>query len=160
MRSVSQRNELAKRSQTETCAQCHLLPRSQMYRNSHHPVRERKMACGSCHNPHGTISDALIIQQTINDNCLSCHADKRGPFLWEHAPVTEDCLNCHSPHGATRTAMLRVSVPRLCQQCHIPMGHPTNSYDPDSRFVLSRSCLNCHVNIHGSNHPSGNDFTR
>jgi len=160
MRSVSLRNELTKHSQTDTCAQCHLLPRSQMYRNSHHPVREGKMACGSCHNAHGTIADALIIQSTINDNCFSCHGDKRGPFLWDHAPAIEDCLSCHSAHGATRTGMLKVTVPRLCQQCHIPGGHPTDSYDPDDRFVLSKSCLNCHVNIHGSNHPSGNNLTR
>jgi hypothetical protein len=26
--------------------------------------------------------------------------------------------------------------------------------------VLGRSCSNCHVNIHGSNHPSGFAFTR
>jgi hypothetical protein len=64
---------------------------------------------------------------------------------------------------------LKVSKPRLCQQCHVETRHPTRPYGrepgPGSaitnlKYVLGRQCLNCHVNIHGSNHPSGFAFTR
>jgi hypothetical protein len=56
-----------------------------------------------------------------------------------------------------------VAKPRLCQQCHIESRHPTNPYGRDTgslKFVMGRACLDCHVNIHGSNHPSGFAFTR
>ena len=132
---------------------------AQMFRNAHMPVREGKMACGSCHNPHGTIADNLITDHTANDNCYRCHAEKRGPFLWEHAPVYENCMSCHDPHGTTRGSMLRASIPRLCQDCHTS-GHPASARTPDDRFVIGSSCLQCHQNVHGSNHPAGQQFTR
>jgi hypothetical protein len=59
--------------------------------------------------------------------------------------------------------MLKTSKPRLCQQCHVPTQHPTRPYGRDTaslKFVLGQSCLTCHVNIHGSNHPAGFAFTR
>jgi DmsE family decaheme c-type cytochrome len=159
MQAKSRSGMLAARHETEACAQCHLLPRSQTFRNAHMPVREGKMSCSSCHNPHGTVADSLIADHTINDNCYRCHAEKRGPFLWEHPPVYEDCTNCHHPHGSTRKSMLKLSLPRLCQQCHVS-GHGGSGRDPDSRFVVGSSCLQCHPNVHGSNHPSGDRFTR
>jgi formate-dependent nitrite reductase cytochrome c552 subunit len=52
--------------------------------------------------------------------------------------------------------------PLLCQQCHAPAGHPSGAYTSEdidnnfsNRFLLGRSCLNCHSQVHGSNHPSG-----
>jgi DmsE family decaheme c-type cytochrome len=128
------------------------------------PLREGKMTCSSCHNPHGTVTPALLKENSTNETCYACHAEKRGPFLWEHPPVTENCTNCHDPHGSNHERMLKVAKPRLCQQCHIETLHPTRPFGRDTaaslKFVLGRSCSNCHVNIHGSNHPSGSAFTR
>lgn len=152
-----------KRAQTEVCNQCHLQRKAQLMRSSHMPLREGKMTCTSCHNPHGTVSQSLLKEASINDTCFTCHAEKRGPFLWQHAPQNESCLNCHDPHGSNHERMLKVAKPRLCQQCHNETQHPTNPYgrnDASLKFVLGRQCLNCHVNIHGSNHPSGFAFTR
>ena len=39
---------------------------------------------------------------SVNEQCYTCHTEKRGPFLWEHAPVRESCLNCHTPHGSNQ----------------------------------------------------------
>jgi DmsE family decaheme c-type cytochrome len=159
MKAVSRQGLLAARTETKTCGTCHAVVRSQLYRNAHMPVREEKMSCSSCHNSHGTIADALISDHTVNDNCYRCHAEKRGPFLWEHSPVYENCLNCHKPHGSTRHAMLTVSQPRLCQQCHAT-GHGGLARSAEDRVVIGRSCLQCHEAVHGSNHPSGSGFTR
>ena len=161
MKNVSRNAQLSRSSEAETCAQCHLIQRSRMYRNAHMPVRptEAKMSCGSCHNPHGTVADKLISDHTVNDNCYRCHAEKRGPFLWEHPPVYESCLNCHDPHGTTRAGMLHLSLPRLCTQCHVS-GHPGQPRSPSHRFVVGKSCLHCHVNVHGSNHPAAQGLTR
>jgi DmsE family decaheme c-type cytochrome len=121
------------------------------------------MTCTSCHNPHGSVSPSLLKEVSVNDTCFTCHAEKRGPFLWQHAPQNESCMNCHDPHGSNHERMLKVAKPRLCQQCHNERTHPTVPYGRDAaslKFVLGRQCLNCHVNIHGSNHPSGFAFTR
>jgi DmsE family decaheme c-type cytochrome len=121
------------------------------------------MSCTSCHNPHGGVTPQLLKENSVNETCYTCHAEKRGPFLWEHAPVTESCTSCHQPHGSNHEAMLKVTKPRLCQQCHIETRHPTRPYGNDlasKKFVLGRACNSCHVNIHGSNHPSGFAFTR
>ena len=40
-------------------------------------------------------------RNSVNETCYTCHAEKRGPFLFEHAPVRENCLNCHDPHGSS-----------------------------------------------------------
>ncbi len=163
MENVSPKNQLAKETVIETCGSCHIQKRAQQMRSSHMPLREGKMTCTSCHNPHGTVTPALLKEPSVNETCYTCHAEKRGPFLWEHAPVIESCTNCHDPHGSNHENMLKESKPRLCQECHIPTRHPTNTYGRDTgslKFVLGRSCTDCHANIHGSNHPAGLYFTR
>jgi DmsE family decaheme c-type cytochrome len=163
MQNVSAKSGLARATEIETCGTCHLERRAQQMRVSHMPLREGKMTCTSCHNPHGTVTPALLKENSTNDTCYRCHAEKRGPFLWEHPPVTESCVNCHDPHGSNHEKMLKVSTFRLCQQCHIETRHPTNTFGRDTgslKFVLGRQCSSCHVKIHGSNHPAGFDFSR
>ena len=155
--------QLAKVNELETCGTCHLEKRAAQMRSSHMPLREGKMKCTSCHNPHGTVTPALLKEPSLNDTCFTCHAEKRGPFLWVHAPVNESCANCHDPHGSNHQAMLKTPKPRLCQQCHVESRHPTSPYTlstPNFKFLLGRGCSNCHINIHGSNHPAGFAFTR
>jgi DmsE family decaheme c-type cytochrome len=150
-----------KRAQTEVCGQCHLQRKAQLMRSSHMPLREGKMTCTDCHNPHGTPNPSQLKQTTVNDNCYTCHAERRGPFLYEHPPVLESCVNCHEPHGSINDRLLKVTDPRLCTQCHVPTsGHPSNPRGRNSVFFFNRSCTNCHSQIHGTNHPSGRFFTR
>src|SRR5262245_4324157 len=53
----SQARQLVKATQTELCATCHRLQVAKTERAvAHMPVREGKMQCTSCHNPHGSIS--------------------------------------------------------------------------------------------------------
>jgi DmsE family decaheme c-type cytochrome len=157
---ASQQAQLTTKTEMELCEQCHVVKKAQMLRSSHMPLREGKMKCTDCHNPHGSITAKLIRGNSVNELCFKCHAEKRGPFLWEHPPVRENCLNCHLPHGSIHDKLLKVKRPRLCQQCHIPTRHPTETHSPADRFTFNRSCLNCHPTIHGSNHPGGMFFTR
>jgi DmsE family decaheme c-type cytochrome len=159
----SDRSNLHASTVPGTCAQCHQQRASQMLRASHMPVGERKMDCVACHNPHGSPNEKLLIASSVNEVCFTCHAEKRGPFLWQHPPVIESCANCHDSHGTAYEKLLKVPKPRLCQQCHDPTSHPTQPRGitaVDARFIRGRQCADCHFNIHGSNHPSGKYFTR
>ena len=163
MKQESDRSQLKYATVGQTCAQCHPQRQAQMQRFAHMPLREGKMDCTSCHDPHGTATEKLLVGNSVNETCFSCHTEKRGPFLWEHAPVVESCANCHDPHGSSNSKQLVVPRPRLCQRCHDESRHPTRPYRDDpsfSRFIEGRQCSNCHFNIHGSNHPSGMTFTR
>jgi DmsE family decaheme c-type cytochrome len=151
---------LLAKSQLELCTGCHLQKKAQLMRPGHMPIREGKLQCTSCHNPHGTPNDKMILQTSVNQNCYSCHAEKRGPFLWEHAPVRENCLNCHDAHGTINEKMLKVKQPLLCQQCHQTASHPGPAYPSMSRYAFNQGCMHCHPTIHGSVHPSGNRFFR
>jgi DmsE family decaheme c-type cytochrome len=153
---------LKKPTEFETCTDCHRMKKSALYKSAHMPLREGGMSCSSCHDPHGGNGPSQLIQFSVNENCYSCHAEKRSPVLWEHLPVRESCTSCHDPHGSLHRGMLTARVPRLCQQCHDEARHPTQPYDsarddvffPGSR-LFGRGCMNCHPAVHGSNHPSG-----
>jgi DmsE family decaheme c-type cytochrome len=161
--------QLAKATETQLCATCHRLQVTKTERAvAHMPVREGKMSCSSCHNPHGSISNvkALKTGSSIVESCTTCHAEMRGPMLFEHTPVRESCVTCHDPHGSSNDRMLNVRLPFLCQRCHVVTRHPSSVYDnaaittAKSNRMFGRSCVNCHSNIHGSNHPSGQYFMR
>jgi DmsE family decaheme c-type cytochrome len=152
-------------SQEATCSQCHKPQVLKVQRSAHMPVREGKMQCASCHNPHGSTNVKLLkTGNWVNESCVSCHAEKRGPFLWDHAAGRESCVSCHDPHGSSNDRMLIAKLPMLCQRCHIGTRHPSTIYDDavrrTSNRLFGRSCVNCHQNIHGSNHPSGHTFLR
>ncbi|MFC1867819.1 DmsE family decaheme c-type cytochrome, partial [Thermodesulfobacteriota bacterium] len=119
---------LSRVKENQLCIRCHKQIRSQLIRQSRHPLREGKIGCNDCHNPHGSTADKLIDAQNINTKCFECHAEKRGPFLWDHPPVTEDCQVCHTPHGSTRNALLKGRMPYLCQRCHSDQVHSGNLY--------------------------------
>jgi DmsE family decaheme c-type cytochrome len=146
----------------EACLSCHKDVRADLWKNSHHPIREGELSCTDCHNPHGSPTPNLIKAASVNEQCYDCHTEKRGPFVWEHPPVRENCMNCHTPHGSNHIKLQKTSVPYLCQQCHSNTRHPGTLYDarnlptgpsPSNR-LFNRGCLNCHAMVHGSNHPS------
>ena len=159
---------LTREGELRVCGACHSDVRGQMLKVSTHPMSKLDMRCSSCHAVHGSLNEGTMKRLTLNQTCYECHADRRGPFLWEHAPVREQCTHCHVPHGSNNRSMLRTRVPFLCQQCHSMAGHPSSELAPDgtssghtnSKFMLVKGCLNCHPAVHGSNHPSGVKLVR
>ena len=154
-------------TQAEVCFDCHQQQRTQSLKPFAHPVRHGKMACSDCHSTHGSTSTGIMTRNSVNETCYDCHAEMRGPFLFEHAPVPEDCGNCHDPHGSNYAGMLSMRPPTLCQSCHSQAGHPSLPQDErglpgnmPSQYLLGQSCLNCHNQVHGSNHPSGSQKMR
>jgi DmsE family decaheme c-type cytochrome len=121
-------------NQADMCAQCHQPIRAATFKPSHHPIIEGKVKCSDCHNPHGALTPAMVKQPTINDQCYSCHADKRGPYVFNHPPVEENCATCHNPHGSVHARLLNESAPNLCQDCHDWSRHPGTVYGAAGAF--------------------------
>jgi DmsE family decaheme c-type cytochrome len=156
-----------KSQQADVCFDCHRSQRADSMKPSTHPIRFGAMVCADCHSAHDSPAGQLLTRSTSNELCVSCHAEYRGPMLFDHAPVSEDCLLCHEPHGSIHPALLSRRPPLLCQSCHSQRGHPSLSFTDDSltggspsAMVLGRGCLNCHTQVHGSNHPSGVSLMR
>ncbi len=172
--------DLLAAKEPDLCFTCHRDIRFQFNKQSRHPVAEKfvshqKLTCSSCHDTMGSFvaqpvdsftsrlgtgRGKMLRADSTNELCFKCHAEKRGPFLWEHPPVEENCLICHDSHGSNHSKLLVRKVPLLCQSCHIE-GHPGSPYTDLHGFqgaatsgknrFFARSCLNCHTNIHGSN---------
>jgi len=159
----SDRAQLKGARDADTCFTCHQAIRAKTLRTSHHPVREGRLDCAVCHDPHDSTHPKMITAEYVNEKCYECHTEKRGPFLWEHAPVRENCMLCHDPHGSNHDKLLVSKQPYLCQRCHLNTRHPGSLYDSRnavggtsvSNRAIEHGCKNCHQNVHGSNSPSG-----
>lgn len=135
----------------EMCFGCHPDVKAQNSLFSHHPLREKKMACTDCHDVHGSTQDKLLKGSTPKETCTRCHMEKQGPFVFEHGDVTENCVNCHSPHGSVNNNLLNAAMPFLCLQCH--GGHTLDKAAGVKQLFVNR-CTDCHSRIHGSDIPS------
>lgn len=146
---------------SELCFACHPEVKAQNNLFSHHPLREKKMACVDCHNPHGSTQEKLLVGSTPKETCTRCHMEKQGPFAFEHGDVTENCMNCHTPHGSVNNNLLTAAMPFLCLQCH--GGHSLNNTAGVKGLFLNR-CTDCHSQVHGTDIPaparSGNGTLR
>jgi DmsE family decaheme c-type cytochrome len=164
--SKSEKAQLKTVTAIQTCETCHKQEAMKVRKSGHMPVREGKMSCVTCHSPHGSTNVRMLrVGNYVNESCTSCHAEKRGPYLWDHSAGRENCASCHDPHGSNNDRMLVAKEPMLCQRCHVASRHPATIYDGTqiaaaSNRVVGRSCVNCHSNIHGSNHPAGDKFLR
>lgn len=116
---------------------------------SHHAIPEGKVKCTDCHNPHGG-PNGMLKEESINETCFRCHAEKLGPFTFDHAPVTEDCTICHAPHGSVNNNLLTQSPTFLCLKCHVGHHAGTSRENPATFAQYYVYCLDCHTQIHGS----------
>lgn len=160
---------LSRSTVVEVCLNCHTDKRAMINRPSRHPILEGKVVCNDCHAVHGSAGPKLMAKDSVVQTCYTCHMEKRGPFLWNHLPVTQDCSICHNPHGSVNPNLLKQRPPFLCQQCHEPTSHRGNlptlasgGANPATPFGSSfnlvpaqaRACVNCHNNTHGGNNPT------
>ena len=164
-------SQSVKKETPQLCYDCHSDVRAAMLMPSHHPIAEGKLECRDCHGIHGNQA-ALTQDFTGRDLCFNCHADKEGPFIFEHSPVNEDCMICHTPHGSVANNLLKQSEPVLCLNCH-PMHFHATAEGVDGAFTVPldsdrdgtstpdawkrgflTTCTQCHTEIHGSDLPS------
>lgn len=161
-----------KKTEPELCFECHSNVMVQTNYPNHHPIKEGKMLCSECHNPHGSQTKPMLrTDERKNELCLSCHMEYTGPYAFEHAPVTEDCTVCHNPHGTLSDNLLKQNEPFLCLQCHqlhfhtsfrpnpdeVPSNYRFKSGVPDDhsmQLAMMTRCTQCHSMVHGSDLPS------
>jgi DmsE family decaheme c-type cytochrome len=144
---------LLKVAQPTLCFNCHADVKPSFSMPFHHKVNEGLIKCSDCHDVHGTFN-ANNVKSTADQNliCTKCHAETRGPWVFEHAAVKgEGCTGCHTPHGSQNPRLLNVAnINQLCNQCHSPVAastvHGINAGSADRP-----PCINCHTMIHGSN---------
>lgn len=148
--------KLLKTSDPQLCLGCHSEVKHQFNQPFHHKVLEGAMRCGDCHNPHGGFELKQTRLATGADAaCIKCHADKQGPFVYEHAPVkTDGCIACHTPHGSANPRLLTTSrVAQLCLTCH-SVAHDVGAEEPagpqHNLNAQYANCTNCHIKVHGS----------
>lgn len=150
--------------QPTVCYKCHAGVYAKNAMPSHHPIKEGKINCSDCHDSHGQAQGNLR-EMTVNLVCYRCHAEKQGPFAYEHPPVTENCGICHEPHGTVANNLLKQPTTFLCLRCHT--GHRTSPVGPNHTPLLGdvgvspalqraffTDCTQCHAQIHGSDLPS------
>lgn len=153
--------KVSRQEMSELCYGCHQQVRMQFAQFSHHPVPEHKMACIDCHEPHGTTQEFQVKGSTVKSMCTRCHMEYQGPFVFEHADVTENCTNCHKAHGSPNEPLLTAAQPFLCMQCHAGHhGRGSQSVQgtlstPDMKAALFSRCTDCHSSIHGTDIPTG-----
>lgn len=129
------------------CYGCHQTVRAQFMLPTHHAVPEGKVSCVDCHDPHGSPNPGpMLVRQTVKETCARCHAEKEGPYVFEHADVMEDCTICHFPHGSANDNLLAERMPYLCLQCHA--HHNMTTQDTARRF--GANCTDCHSQVHGT----------
>ncbi len=166
----SSKDRLLVQQQPDLCYDCHQRIRAKTFYPSHHPIQEGKMGCSECHQPHGGFAGNLKTEERVNDLCLDCHAAKQGPFIFEHAPVVEDCTICHRAHGTVANNLLVQNEPFLCLQCHQfhfhpgkissvgestdVYGRPVDSCTQGMTMSYTTKCTQCHTRVHGSDLPS------
>lgn len=139
----------------EICFTCHIDKKAEFRLPYHHPVLEGKMSCSDCHNAHGedvkpwsTTSD-----QGVNESCFKCHADKRGPFTWEHEALSEGCATCHKVHGSVNDKLLVARDNNLCLRCHAQIDFPNIGTENHWTSRMKQgTCFSagCHEAVHGS----------
>jgi DmsE family decaheme c-type cytochrome len=140
----------------ELCYSCHPDVRAQFSLFAHHPVREGKMSCFDCHEPHGSTQPRMLKGVSRRDLCTRCHMEKNGPFAYEHGDVTENCSNCHTPHGSVNRRLLSAAMPFLCIQCHAPVHR--SMLAPGTKALYAGRCTDCHSAIHGSDTPDNRGY--
>jgi hypothetical protein len=126
--------------------------------------------CQSCHKPSevglrstkGTplataVQKPRFHQALIEQNCLACHTDHRGPKFasadrksFSHgllkADLRERCDTCHVKPSDN----LHRQIPGNCAQCHSQKAWKPATFNHDKLFLLdgdhNAACATCHTN--------------
>ncbi|MFO7964059.1 MAG: cytochrome c3 family protein [Desulfobacterales bacterium] len=140
------------------CYECHAAKNAAFNLQYHHPVREGRIDCTHCHDPHGEnifLAEGMKMGLT-NAVCNQCHREKAGHHVFEHEALREGCTMCHNPHGSINDKLLVENDNNLCLKCHGQVALPgtVTIGDFDHTGQLTQGACwsaGCHTAVHGSN---------
>jgi len=142
----------------EACFQCHLERKALFSLQYRHPVKEGRMSCTNCHNPHGqdVYKPKGMFVARENETCLQCHREQARPHVFEHEALREGCTTCHNAHGSINEKMLVERDNNLCLKCHAQLATPGTVTIGDMSHttrLMQGTCWSagCHTAVHGSN---------
>lgn len=142
----------------EACFQCHLDKNAEFSLPHHHPLKEGKMTCADCHDPHGEDIHAPAgkFVARVNETCAQCHREQARPRVFEHEALREGCTTCHNVHGSINDKLLTERDNNLCLKCHGEMNATAGTVQIGERnhnsFLSRGTCFSagCHTAMHGS----------
>ena len=148
----------------EACFQCHIDKKAQFNLPYHHPLKEGRMSCVSCHDPHGEDihNPKGMSVARVNDVCAQCHREQTRPHVFDHQAVREGCINCHNVHGSVNPKLLTERDANLCLKCHASVGPALGIFVGTDRTspgqtghagrIMEGTCWSagCHDAVHGS----------
>jgi predicted CXXCH cytochrome family protein len=148
------------------CFQCHLDKNAEFSLQFHHPVKEGRMNCTACHNPHGEDINKPkeLLVGRVNETCAQCHREQTRPRVFEHEAMREGCTTCHNVHGSINPKMLVERDNNLCLKCHAQVAAPNTAgtvfigkmphagFAAGTEFLRQGTCYSagCHTAVHGS----------
>jgi predicted CXXCH cytochrome family protein len=142
----------------DQCFRCHMDTEAQFNMPYSHPVKNGKVTCNDCHDPHGKDAkkSAKLAISRMNDTCRGCHKEQTRPHLYEHEALSDGCVTCHSPHGSVNKKMLIENDMNLCLKCHASVMSKDSAIEVGTRnhagYAGRANCWNggCHTAVHGS----------
>jgi predicted CXXCH cytochrome family protein len=149
----------------EACFQCHLDKNAEFSLQYHHPVKEARMNCTACHDPHGEDINKPkgMFVGRVNEVCAQCHREQARPHVFEHEALREGCTTCHNVHGSINPKMLTERDNNLCLKCHAQVASPAlpgvvvigkmpHAGFAPTDFLRQGTCFSagCHTAVHGS----------
>jgi len=144
----------------QACFQCHLEKNAEFSLVYHHPVKEGRMTCTACHDPHGQnapLPPGMFVGR-VNEQCAQCHREQTRPHVFEHEALREGCTTCHNVHGSINDKLLTERDNNLCLKCHAQVALPATAgttfmgaFD-HTPFLRQGTCFSagCHTAVHGS----------
>lgn len=139
------------------CYRCHIQTRVAFNLEYHHPVREGRMTCTNCHDPHGEdIYKARGMRMGRERAvCSQCHKEQDRPRVFVHEALREGCTMCHRAHGSVNDKLLVENDSNLCLKCHAQISTPGSMVIGDfghTNRLAQGTCWSagCHTAVHGS----------
>lgn len=149
-----------------TCFGCHLEKNAEFSLQYHHPVKEGKLSCVNCHDPHGDDihQPKGMLVGRVNETCAPCHREQARPHVFEHEALREGCTTCHNVHGSINDKLLTERDNNLCLKCHAQVAAPDTDgtvfigkmphagFAAGTDFLARGTCFSagCHTAVHGS----------
>ena len=141
------------------CGKCHLDIKAQVQQEGPPPPRGRQdhlLQLPPAARQHESLDDQG--RRASTSSAIRATQRRGVPICWSIPRLTRTATRATRPTAASTSGSWWRRYPNLCQDCH-DQSHRATRYSRETLFTgkcpanqsFGRACLNCHVDIHGSN---------